>query len=300
MRRRADRWLGLGVSALLACTEPGDEAGTEPALSTGSETAAPELARPADPAPLPLATAALVGDPGDAEHEILAVGDVELGDEELLGLPGSQGFAIIGTGKGTAIPDGGASVGTPDAGSIEGGIQLPFDPAAYTRRDATRSYASTQTLRTIQTAFTTLRRERGVDAEVLIGDISLPRGGAFAPHVSHRSGRDLDIRLILAEGLDRTTLPFAPEQVDWDATWALVHSFLETGHVTYVFLEFGHQAHLHRAARRAGVHAEVLAHWFQWPDAFDATAIVRHEQGHRAHLHIRLSCEGQGPRCHGM
>ncbi len=279
---------------------------TEPGVATTSEAdlradLGSEPARAATRVAGPAIAAELVGDPGADEHEILAVGDLEIGDDELLGLPGSQGLAIMGTGATQAsIPEGGASIGTPDAGSLGGGIQLPFDPRAYTRRDATRSFASTQTLRTIAAAFTALRRDRGIDDEVIIGDISLPRGGAFAPHASHRSGRDLDIRLILADGLDRTTLPFAPEQVDWDATWALVHSFLETGHVTYVFLEHGHQAHLHRAAARAGVHAEVLEHWFQWPDAFDATAIIRHEPGHRAHLHIRLSCEGQGPRCQGQ
>jgi hypothetical protein len=241
----------------------------------------------------------LVGDPTTAEREIVAVGEPEISDEVLLGLPGSHGLPV-GAGQGrAAIPGGGTSVGAPEAGSLEGGIQLPFDPGAYTRRDATRSYATSQTLRTIQAAFAALRDERGVQAEVVIGDISRPRGGSFAPHVSHTSGRDIDIRLVLAAGLDRTTLPFAPEQVDWDATWALVHSFLETGHVTYVFLDFDNQAHLHAAALRAGVHRRVLDRWFQWPGATLETTIIRHEPGHRAHLHIRLSCEGQGPRCTG-
>jgi murein endopeptidase len=134
---------------------------------------------------------------------------------------------------------------------------------------------------------------------VIIGDISLPRGGSFAPHVSHTSGRDVDIRLILAPGLDRTTLPLAPEQVDWDATWALVHGFLETGQVTYVVLDFTQQGHLYRAGERAGMHPRVLDRWFQWPDATKDDAIVRHEPGHRAHLHVRLGCDGQGPRCKG-
>src|SRR6185503_11632542 len=98
---------------------------------------------------------------------------------------------------------------------------------------------------------------------------------------------------------DRTTLPFAPEHVDWDATWALVHSFLETGHVTYVFLDFAQQAHLRAAAARAGVHVRVLDRWFQFPQAANIDTIVRHEPGHRGHLHIRLNCEGQGPRCQG-
>jgi murein endopeptidase len=151
----------------------------------------------------------------------------------------------------------------------------------------------------LQAALGRLRSEKGFDAEVIIGDISLPRGGSFAPHVSHTSGRDVDIRLILAPGLDRTTLPLAAEQVDWDATWELVHGFLETGQVTYVFLDFAQQGHLYRAGERAGMHPRVLDRWFQWPDATKDDAIVRHEPGHRAHLHVRLGCDGQGPRCKG-
>lgn len=281
--------IGGVLGGLLGCHEGDPQVAAVP-------TPAPVVVAP--PSITPVIDETIVGDPGDAEDEILAIGTAELGEDELLGLPGSQGLAIAAAGS--TIPDGAHSVGTPDAGTLEGGLQLPFDPRAYTRRDASRSFATSQTLRTIQAAFTALRDVRGVEAEVIIGDLSLPRGGAFAPHVSHRSGRDIDIRLVLAAGLDRTTLPFAPEHVDWDATWALVHSFLETGHVTYVFLEFGHQAHLRAAAERAGVHAAVLDRWFQWPDAADAAAIIRHERGHRAHLHIRLDCGGQGPRCHGL
>jgi penicillin-insensitive murein endopeptidase len=294
MRSLGAASIGLLLCGPIACPAPQIEAKSEPAPQPSAAT------RPIAAAP-PLATKRpeLVGDPSAAEREILAIEELEVSDDLLLSLPGSHGRPIGGKGETLPIAEGGRSIGAPEAGSLEGGVQLPFDPGSYTRRDASRSYATTQTLRTIRAAFGVLRDERGVTAEVMIGDLSLPRGGAFAPHVSHTSGRDMDIRLVLAEGLDRTTLPLLPEQVDWDATWALVHSFLETGHVTYVFLDFVQQAHLRRAAQRAGVHDRVLDRWFQFPDAANATAIVRHEPGHRAHLHIRLNCEGQGPRCHG-
>ncbi|HWB76319.1 MAG TPA: penicillin-insensitive murein endopeptidase [Nannocystaceae bacterium] len=257
-------------------------------------------AEPAPPVVVPARAHELRGDPAAAEREIFAVADAELAEDLLLGLPGSHGLPVSAQAMGRVpIAEGGHAIGTPEGGTLEGGVQLPFDPALYTRRDATRSYATTQTLRTLQAALGRLRSEKGFDAEVIIGDISLPRGGSFAPHVSHTSGRDIDIRLILAPGLDRTTLPLAPEQVDWDATWELVHGFLETGQVTYVFLDFAQQGQLYRAGERAGMHPRVLDRWFQWPDATKDDAIVRHEPGHRAHLHVRLGCAGQGPRCKG-
>lgn len=273
-----------------ACGVPADLDGPPVTATTDAESDTPPVEPPA--------TARV--DPHATEQELLALHEADVGDDELLSLPGSQGFAIMDDSRGAvAVPDGATSIGTPHTGTIAGAIQLPFDPTRYTRRDAKRSYATSQTVRTIQAAFTSLRRDRGVKSEVLIGDISLPRGGSFSPHVSHTSGRDIDIRLVLARGLDRETIPFLAEQVDWDATWALVHSFLETGDVAYVFLDWGHQAHLHRAALRAGVHEQVLDRWFQWPAGYDATSIIRHEPGHRAHLHVRLGCAGQGPRCVG-
>ncbi|MBX7083880.1 MAG: penicillin-insensitive murein endopeptidase, partial [Nannocystaceae bacterium] len=240
-----------------------------------------------------------IGDATDDEAALLAVGAPELPPDVLLALPGSEGLDPAGVGA-TAIPDGGVSVGTPDDGALQGAVQLPYAPQLYTRRDASRAWATSKTVRTVVTALSRLRTERGIDAEVVIGDLSGPRGGALPPHVSHRSGRDIDIRLVLAPGLDRTVLPIAPEHVDWDATWALVQSFLETGDVSYVFLDLRQQAHLMEAGARAGVHPRVLDRWFQWPDGYDAEAIIRHEPGHRGHIHVRLRCDDQGPRCHGV
>ncbi len=294
MRRHA-----LVLSLTLACD------------TTAREGAPVQASGPVEPAPAPVQAVGpaepakadareLVGDPSAVERELVAVGAAELPEDVLLDLPGSHGLPVAAAREGRVpIAEGGVSIGPPEGGTLQGGIQLPFDPAIYTRRDAARSFATTQTLRTLQSVLGKLRAD-GMHAEVIIGDLSLQKGGAFAPHVSHTSGRDIDIRLVLAPGLDRTTLPFAPEQVDWDATWALVHGFLESGSVSYVFLDFAQQGHLYRAGERAGLHARVLDRWFQWPDATKADAIVRHEPGHRAHLHVRLSCVGQGPRCQGI
>jgi hypothetical protein len=248
--------------------------------------------------PLAPAGAALEGDPAAQERAILSLDNADLPEDVLLALPGSEGIAVADD-DASAIPEGGASIGTPQAGSLANGIQLPPRPHLYTRRDPARSFGSTHTIRTIQSALAAMRRERGHDAEVIIGDISLPRGGPFSPHVSHQAGRDVDIRLVLAAGQPRETLPSAPEVVDWDATWALVHSFLETGQVTHVFLGFERQGHLLEAARRAGVHDRVLDAWFQWPDP-GGPGLIRHEDGHLAHVHVRLACGPAETRCTGV
>jgi hypothetical protein len=77
-----------------------------------------------------------------------------------------------------------------------------------------------------------------------------------------------------------------------------VHSFLETGQVVYVFLDYDRQQYLYDAARRAGVDARVLDTWFQWPTP-GAFGPIRHEDGHRAHVHVRLACGPDDHECAG-
>jgi murein endopeptidase len=277
------RFLALAACLQAACV---DEAQADPEV-----VPIVEAPRPVEPK----GAVELVGDPDAREREILDLARAEISEDVLLQLPGSAGLGIDGVAA-QSVAAGGTSVGTPQRGWLHNGIQLPFNPQLYTRRDADRSWGSTHTIRTIVTAFQALRTERGIAAEVIIGDISKPRGGAFAPHVSHQSGRDIDIQLVLAEGLDRRTFPGTPEHVDWDATWAMVHGFLETGHVAAVFLSWKQQEHLQRAALRAGVHERVAQRWFQWPGD-DAEALIRHEDGHRAHVHVRLACGSTDPHC---
>ncbi|MBL4685335.1 MAG: penicillin-insensitive murein endopeptidase [Nannocystaceae bacterium] len=291
---------GLLVACLVAsCGHPDAPQGnahedgkrTDAAVEPPLETVAKAVS-PASP------SAAFEGDAIARELEILDASNAESPTDFLLDLPGSAGLSIDGAAD--VVPKGAMSVGTPQHGRLHQGIALPPNPALYTRRHPSRSYGSTQTIRTIQTAMTTLRKTKGIRTEVLIGDISLPGGGPISPHVSHQSGRDIDIRLVLAAGLDRSTIPVQADQVDWNATWQLVHSFLETGRVTYVFLSHSRQELLHAAALRAGIHPKVVDRWFQWPQRGASPGIIRHEDGHRAHVHIRLGCAPGEPQCSGL
>lgn len=299
---RAVVLLCLGLAVACAPPEPPTAIGSTADSGAPGRDAAREIeaagpSDPADEAPTPeMPRAAFEGDAVDRELQILDASHAESLDDFLLGLPGSAGLSIDGAAD--TIPAGAQSVGTPQRGRVFQGIVLPPNPALYTRRHPSRSYGSTQTIRTIQTAMTTLRHTKGVTTEVLIGDLSLREGGPISPHVSHQSGRDIDIRLVLARGLERSTIPVQASQVDWDATWKLVHSFLETGRVTHVFLDHARQQHLFEAAIRAGVHPKVVDRWFQWP-AYGA-GTIRHEDGHRAHVHIRLACATTDARCSGI
>jgi murein endopeptidase len=78
-------------------------------------------------------------------------------------------------------------------------------------------------------------RWQGVDdRKIGIGNISLAGGGRFAPHSSHRSGRDVDIRLFRKDGRPEPVTRFN-EQYDQAATARLINMFFESSLVELVY-----------------------------------------------------------------
>jgi murein endopeptidase len=127
-------------------------------------------------------------------------------------------------------------------------------------------------------------------------DMSRRGGGRFRPHESHQSGRDVDIRLPLRQGLAKGTIPVSSSQVDWDAAWALVRALISTEQVRFIFLARNRQPALHKAAKRAGAGDDELGLWLQYPRR-SRTALVRHARGHVKHIHVRFRCGPNEPSC---
>jgi hypothetical protein len=196
------------------------------------------------------------------------------------------------------IPAGGQSMGHPQRGRILDAVQLP-DSELYTRKHPGSLWGSSHTVEQILRAFDRLRRETGYDGEIVIGAMSRKHGRRFAPHVSHQSGRDIDIRLPLLPGVPATVRP-NPDEVDWLATWGLVKAFVDTGEVSVIFLEIDLQSRLYEAARSLGETPDTLRDIISWPNWKENTRpIVRHSKGHEGHIHVRIKCGRAEPRCKG-
>lgn len=184
------------------------------------------------------------------------------------------------------------SVGLPNRGRLAAGVQMPENRELYTLSRPELTYGSSHTVRSLQEAIAVWRRDYGFVGSLVITCISKPGGGKFRPHKSHQSGRDVDIRLPVKkkEGASAGDI----NDVDWDATWALVKTLIDGGQVQYVFLNTDRQRQLYKAALRAGAKKEELAKWIQFPQKAGTNhGIVRHADGHKAHIHVRFKC---GPR----
>lgn len=193
------------------------------------------------------------------------------------------------------IPPGSMSVGKPNSGQIAHSAQLPANKKLYTLRKPDEAFGSTHTLENLQLAIANWRQATGYTGALLIGSISKQGGGKLKPHSSHRSGRDVDIRLPLKR---KTGSADDVNDVDWDALWGLVVALVDTGQVTTIYLTTDRQAHLAKAARRAGASKKTIERILQYPEkSGHNNGIVRHQKGHTAHIHVRFACADNETRC---
>lgn len=190
------------------------------------------------------------------------------------------------------------SVGLPNKGKLKRGVQLE-STNWYTVRTPAESWGSSHTINELHHAVVRFRKNSRYRRELVIQDISLRSGGRFPPHRSHQSGRDVDIRLCVNHRVAKNGVPKTVNQVDWDATWALIHELIKSGQVEYIFLNYDRQRHLYRAAKRAGVPKAQLARWIQYPTHSKSkrSGVVRHSKGHAVHMHVRFRCGRDERRC---
>jgi LysM repeat protein len=132
---------------------------------------------------------------------------------------------------------------------------------------------------------------------VLVGDISRERGGFLPPHVSHRRGRDVDVRYPLTEATKQYVAATA-DTLDLKRTWSLIQAFIRTGDVLYVFVDYKLQRWLYDYAKDHGASQAKLLELFQYPRGRRSmSGVIRHEPGHTTHFHLRFKSdsEGKGP-----
>ena len=211
------------------------------------------------------------------------------------------------------VPFGGISAGEPHRGRLYGGIPLPENPELYVVRRPDYAYGSTHAVKHLQIALAKFRAKAHYQGPLIVSDLSKPRGGRNRPHISHQSGRDVDIWLPLRCNRRGVTIrggdlsasnriafkEFSASnarQIDWSASWELVKALIRTGQVEGIFLARSRQRFLRRAAIRDGVRGKALSELIQFPEK-SLEPIVRHVRGHEKHIHVRFRCADYEAHC---
>jgi LysM repeat protein len=167
-----------------------------------------------------------------------------------------------------------------------------YDGPGYVVRNGSRAWGSFLTINRLMEVLADYAREHPDAPLVRVDDISRRRGGYLAPHRSHRTGRDVDIRYPLKNDTDRY-VKARSGTIHVARTWELIERFLETRDVVYIFIDRRLQRVLYRYAKRhRGYSKARLRELFQFPRSSRAmVGIIRHEPGHRTHFHVRFRKE---------
>lgn len=163
------------------------------------------------------------------------------------------------------------ALGTPNAGSLQGGVRLPAEGVGYyTYNPATqeppggmdRTWGTAMLVRQVRSVARWWAAAHPNAPRLGIGDLSREQGGSFTGpvvgHSSHQNGLDVDVRLVRRDGAERAV---DPATYDRALTQELVNRFIAAG-ATYVFV--GPNLDLH--GRNVMV----------WPD-------------HDDHIHVRFA-----------
>jgi penicillin-insensitive murein endopeptidase len=122
--------------------------------------------------------------------------------------------------------------------------------------------------------------------KAFIGNISASRGGHLPPHVSHQSGRDVDLGYYLSEG-HRWYATANASNLDRPRTWHLVRTLVADSDVDLILIDLQVQKILKAYARELGEDAAWLDQIFQ-AGGKSQRPLIFHAKGHATHLHVRF------------
>ena len=133
------------------------------------------------------------------------------------------------------------AIGTPTAGRLLRGVQLPAEGADFFTWDPAldrapnrpwRRFGTTELVRTVLRVLAEFRAAHPAIARVGVGDLSRRQGGEFGArfgglgHFSHQNGLDVDVYYPRRDGRERE--PATPRQIDRALAQDLVNRFLQT------------------------------------------------------------------------
>jgi LysM repeat protein len=186
------------------------------------------------------------------------------------------------------VRPGAVGVGPPQSGWLVNGVRLPENDF-YRLRLPPSSYGTTYAIEAVLRGIVLFEARADYDRPLTFGSMSWRHGGPLTGHVSHQSGRDLDIALPLLEKHPQG-VAIKPKRVDWKVTWKLITAMFDTKDVVVVFLDYDLQAPLYKAAAELGATDEERKRYLQYPRGPKAPGLVRHSRGHTSHVHIRFAC----------
>lgn len=190
------------------------------------------------------------------------------------------------------------SLGSPNAGALINGVQAS-ETSLYRPVSPSGAWSTQETLDFLGVALTKVHEQFPDTAPLALGDISGRNGGPWPPHVSHQSGRDVDIAYFYNDGAGWYARATA-KNLDLARTWAFVRALIAETDVDLILIDHSIQLLLEDYARQHGEDPSWLAGIFRGVPG-KLRPIIRHAPGHATHIHVRFfnpTAQETARRCH--
>jgi len=177
------------------------------------------------------------------------------------------------------------SLGQPSAGALLNGVQAESS-ALYELVAPSGAWGTRETIDYLAAALNKVHAVHPETPPLSLGHISAQHGGPLRPHLSHQSGRDVDISFYYLDGT-RWYARATEKNLDRARTWTFVRALVTETDVEMILIDHSVQALLRRHALESGEDPAWVS------GIFDGVAgklrpIVRHAPGHATHLHVRF------------
>jgi len=180
---------------------------------------------------------------------------------------------------------GAISVGSANAGALVAGVPMPKGDR-WVVLDPGNAWGTRETVDYLARSIDKVHEQFPGAPKLYIGHISAKKGGHLSPHVSHQSGRDVDISYYLTNGRAGFIRATA-ENLDMPKTWAFVRALITETDVEMILIDTSVQRLLSEHASKAGEDPAWLDSVFQCRGKH-GRPMVRHAKGHANHIHIRF------------
>ncbi len=192
------------------------------------------------------------------------------------------------------------SLGSPNAGALINGVQA-VENELYKPISPGGTWATQETLDFLAAALRKVHEAYPDTPPLALGDISARRGGPARPHLSHQSGRDVDIAYFYNDGAGWYARGTS-KNLDLPRNWAFVRALLSETDVDLILIDQSIQVLLEEYARQHGEDPAWLAGVFRGVPS-KLRPLIRHAPGHATHFHIRFFnpiAQETARRCHAQ
>jgi murein endopeptidase len=193
---------------------------------------------------------------------------------------------------------GSMSLGSPNSGALINSVQASENPH-YKPVSPSGAWATQETLDFLGKALAQVHEQFPGTAALALGDISGRSGGHSPPHLSHQSGRDVDISYFYNDGA-RWYARGTARNLDLARNWAFVRALITETDVDLILIDHSIQVLLETYARHQGEDPSWLASIFRGVPG-KLRPLIRHAPGHATHIHIRFFnpvAQETARRCH--